>query len=157
MTAFVYAIAEQGGAIKIGVAKEPAKRLRDLQVGHPRALRLVHVAACAEARVVERAAHERLSASRASGEWFDVTEAVAIEAIEAAARGIHANVVDSLLALGFGTQARLAACAGVKQVAVSGWRKRNALPYTKMAALLRNARAYGVTLSANDFHPGLRA
>lgn len=38
----VYAIAEERGPIKIGIARYPDKRLRTMQTGHARELRLIH-------------------------------------------------------------------------------------------------------------------
>jgi hypothetical protein len=41
--AFVYVIGEQDGPVKIGFAKDPVKRLRTMQTGNPRRLRVEHV------------------------------------------------------------------------------------------------------------------
>lgn len=41
--AFVYFIGEEDGPIKIGFAKDPIKRVRAMQAGNPRRLRIEHV------------------------------------------------------------------------------------------------------------------
>lgn len=54
---FVYAIGEEGdGAMKIGLAKDPIKRLRSMQTGNPRRLKIEHV--LVGDRNVEKLLHE---------------------------------------------------------------------------------------------------
>lgn len=53
---FVYAIGEKNGPIKIGVAKDPISRLRSMQTGNPRRLRVERVV-CAEMET-EKLLHE---------------------------------------------------------------------------------------------------
>jgi hypothetical protein len=44
VSGFVYVIGEEdGGAVKIGVASDPVKRLRQMQTGNPRRLRIEYV------------------------------------------------------------------------------------------------------------------
>jgi hypothetical protein len=63
----VYAIADGAGFVKIGkTAGHPMTRLRDLQVGNARELRLVGYTSAA----TERQLHRRLSRWRTHGEWF---------------------------------------------------------------------------------------
>lgn len=83
----VYVIGCTGQPIKIGIARDPYKRLADLQVGFPHKLQLYWsvVIAGTAAVTVERAAHKRLAAKRLNGEWFDVDPDDAIEAIKVAA------------------------------------------------------------------------
>jgi hypothetical protein len=65
---FVYFIGGGVGCIKIGWAKNPAKRLKALQTGSPIPLYLLAVVAgpCA----LEREYHQRFKAHWSHGEWF---------------------------------------------------------------------------------------
>lgn len=68
-TSYVYFIQRgQAGSIKIGYGKNPAKRLRDLQVGSDRELRLIGVTPGGVA--LERTLHQEFAELRLSGEWF---------------------------------------------------------------------------------------
>lgn len=64
----VYFIQAATGQIKIGIAANPAARLRDLQVGSPVALSLL--CECEGGRPQEREYHRRFAAHRLHGEWF---------------------------------------------------------------------------------------
>ncbi len=70
---FVYFMQEDvaGGAIKIGRAANPVKRLLTLQTGTPRPLRLLCVIP-GGARL-EVTMHAAFAASRMNGEWFEPT------------------------------------------------------------------------------------
>jgi hypothetical protein len=70
----VYVIQGAGGYIKIGWAKNIARRVKELQTGHPEALRLLTV--IAGDLYTESELHRRLSAHRALGEWFYPTPTV---------------------------------------------------------------------------------
>jgi len=62
---------------KIGVAENPHRRLRELQIGNPKKLiiqLLVWFPTRDMARAVERAMHERFAEFNTSGEWFDGSE-----------------------------------------------------------------------------------
>lgn len=71
----IYAI-QRGldGPIKIGLAKDPSKRLGDLQVGCPDQLVLLAVGDLPNA--AEKAFHRRLDAHHVRGEWFMPTDEV---------------------------------------------------------------------------------
>jgi hypothetical protein len=67
---FVYFIGEGfGQPVKVGWAADPQRRLRELQIGSPRRLAVLH--ARPGTKKDERALHHRLKASRLSGEWFE--------------------------------------------------------------------------------------
>jgi hypothetical protein len=70
---FVYFIqAEDGGLIKIGWALNPAKRLRDLQIGSPVKLKIL---ATVEGRRADEAwLHRVFHDSRRHGEWFETSD-----------------------------------------------------------------------------------
>lgn len=81
---------------KIGIAENPAKRVRALSGTAGRSLRLVTVHRVKDASAVERMTHWLLAGSRGLGEWFGVTEAEAnaaiIEAVRRVEEGGHAPV-----------------------------------------------------------------
>ena len=64
----VYFIRAGQGAIKIGIARDPRKRLLELQVGTSDELRILHTIPGTED--TERALHERFAHLRLRGEWF---------------------------------------------------------------------------------------
>lgn len=77
---YVYVIfCEDAGAIKVGRARDPECRLRDLQVGNPLALVLLRYARGGER--TERELHGALAADWIRGEWFRLTDH-AVEVIE---------------------------------------------------------------------------
>jgi hypothetical protein len=84
---YVYVIGPNTGLQKIGIATDPRGRLAALQTASPSKL-ILHASIAVPfgaAHDVERRAHHRLRAARASGERFDVTAEEAIEAVEIAA------------------------------------------------------------------------
>lgn len=62
------------GFLKIGIAADVAKRIRELQTGQPHPLQCVGY--CAGGREKEAAIHKALANHRACGEWFADTQAV---------------------------------------------------------------------------------
>lgn len=72
----VYFITD-GLMVKIGVAKRPELRLREMQFGHPRLLRLL---ATTEGDVpAERRYHQAFAAHRIRGEWFSLCPEIEAE------------------------------------------------------------------------------
>lgn len=76
---FVYLIAAQSGRedgpVKIGIAENPERRLRDLQTASPFPLVLIHTFAFptrAIAREMESQFHTMEVARKAVGEWFSI-------------------------------------------------------------------------------------
>lgn len=65
---FVYFIGGETGAIKIGVARQPYRRLATLQSSSPIPLRILAMAMGGQKE--ERFFHERFAAHRLHGEWF---------------------------------------------------------------------------------------
>lgn len=78
MISHVYLIRENGTPfVKIGVAKDPANRLRSVQTGNPRQLFLVSTIRCASEKAAfetEAKLHTRYDHVSVCGEWFDDTE-----------------------------------------------------------------------------------
>lgn len=58
------------GPIKVGIAKDPAKRMRDLQIGNPERLRLLGFSDLEVDGFQEGLLHLELAEHRLSGEWF---------------------------------------------------------------------------------------
>ena len=63
--------------IKIGKARDPDARLRDLQVGSPVKLKMLGKVKCRDdshARSIEKFAHSLFYKQRKRGEWFRLSE-----------------------------------------------------------------------------------
>lgn len=75
---YIYIIgsSETPAVCKIGLAKDPAKRLSQLQTGHPMPLKIWHTFHCQSREMAlhrEQKAHKLFSQHRMSGEWFGVS------------------------------------------------------------------------------------
>jgi hypothetical protein len=64
----VYMIRAEGGDMKIGTAKDPLARMRQMQTGMPQKLRIVRV--LEGSRAEEQGLHKRFAEYRLTGEWF---------------------------------------------------------------------------------------
>ena len=74
---FLYVIGD-GFCNKVGIAKDPNMRLKQLQTGHPNQLELLEtykLRSKADAFELERAVHRELAEMRARGEWFNASRA----------------------------------------------------------------------------------
>lgn len=82
--AFIYLMASAHNVIKIGLAKDVAKRRRTLQIGQPFDLKVLHRLEVSDdaALEVERAIHKRLKRYRIRGEWFRLERGLAISTAE---------------------------------------------------------------------------
>lgn len=74
MEALVYFIRAGEGPVKIGVARDPERRRRELQTGHPAPLRVI--AAVPGDERVERYFHRLLAEDHLHGEWFKPSDEV---------------------------------------------------------------------------------
>lgn len=83
-----YLVAAEGSPlVKIGIASDPARRLRELQTGQPMDLTLLWSAT----GDFERDLHAHFAAYRVRGEWFDLTSlGDAIDVVKAAVGEIEA-------------------------------------------------------------------
>ncbi len=90
---YVIESAEGVRGVKIGVARNPKSRLRDLQVARPDLLRVagVVVPSAGTALAVEQAAHAVAARYRLQGEWFDLSAEAALEAVRMADAAIAAG------------------------------------------------------------------
>lgn len=87
----VYVIASAPDCHKIGIAYDPAKRLRSLNGASPVPLTLVASSPSEEARKVEAMAHWLLRDSHLQGEWFRVSQERALAALAEAAEAVAAG------------------------------------------------------------------
>lgn len=89
-TGYVYVMDGETGEIKIGVSREPAKRLLQVRsnVGHP--LELIAAWAHPQPYMVEREAHSDLAEFRTTGEWFAIGVYTAFEAVCRAIQAVDA-------------------------------------------------------------------
>ena len=70
---FVYLIRGNNGKYKIGIAKEPKKRLKQLQTGNSDVLTIIETYQSENASKIESTLHNRYSYLRNAGEWFDLS------------------------------------------------------------------------------------
>ena len=69
----VYLIRGNDGRYKIGIARNPKKRIRQLQTGNSDKLTLIETYQSENAFKIETALHNRFSYVRQEGEWFDLS------------------------------------------------------------------------------------
>ena len=85
-TTAIYVIGSARGPKKIGLAANPMLRIRAIQTGHGKPIKLLH--ACivprAASSAIERRAHWLLRESKTHGEWFDVSANAAKRAVDQA-------------------------------------------------------------------------
>jgi predicted GIY-YIG superfamily endonuclease len=73
-TVYIYFIQSGYGAIKVGMAKNPEKRLANMQTSIPKSLRLLAAIPLPDrksARALERELHDLFKDERIRGEWFN--------------------------------------------------------------------------------------
>lgn len=73
----VYFIRDGCGNIKIGVAQDVLRRMKELQTSNPNKLEIVsclHLPRLDHAYMVETELHKKFSNVRKQGEWFDENE-----------------------------------------------------------------------------------
>lgn len=69
----IYCEHRDGVHIKIGISKNPQKRLKQLQTGNISTLKLFRTLTCFskfQAAIIEKHLHNRFSDKRSNGEWF---------------------------------------------------------------------------------------
>ena len=83
---FIYAIgSEDSQNVKIGISKDPEKRLKHLQTGNSATLQLLAAHRSADPDFSERAAHAIARPFREHGEWFSIGQEYAIRIVEVVA------------------------------------------------------------------------
>lgn len=73
--------------MKIGKSVDPARRVAQLQGGHPYKLRVLLLWEHHDTHAVESAVHRRLAGSRMAGEWFAIALGEARSAVEEILKG----------------------------------------------------------------------
>lgn len=74
-TSFIYVIGGIDPPYKVGVSRDPARRLKSLQTGYPYPLQ-VHYSKATEickTKLLEQVIHRHLKMYKTNGEWFDIT------------------------------------------------------------------------------------
>lgn len=61
------------GVYKIGVSKNPSKRLKEVQTGNPSPVEIVQLYETNNAYKIEKALHNRYSHFNTHGEWFELS------------------------------------------------------------------------------------
>lgn len=69
----VYLIRGNDGRYKIGIAKNPKKRISQLQTGNSDKLELIESYPSENASKIETALHNQFSHIKLNGEWFDLS------------------------------------------------------------------------------------
>jgi len=69
----VYLIRGNNGKYKIGIAKNPSQRIKQLQTGNSDKLQLIETYQSENASKIESTLHNRFGHLRNEGEWFDLS------------------------------------------------------------------------------------
>jgi hypothetical protein len=71
---YIYVIGGDEPPFKVGISKDPTKRLKNLQTGHPYPIRIHSLTetCVTKTKLLETVIHRNLKHLRTSGEWFDV-------------------------------------------------------------------------------------
>lgn len=70
----VYVIQNELGFVKIGIAKDPEKRINMIQIGSPFRMWIRDYKRVPDARRIEKFLHDRFNKYHLRGEWFDIPE-----------------------------------------------------------------------------------
>lgn len=79
----VYVMSAGARHVKIGIATDPYRRVREVQTGNPQGVRIIKAWPSHLARRVERKAHKMLAKYRTKAEWFEVPVKVAVMVVDA--------------------------------------------------------------------------
>lgn len=71
---YIYVIGSDNPPYKVGISRDPARRLKSLQTGHPFPLQLHYTKETdiCKTKLLETVIHRHLKMHKTSGEWFDV-------------------------------------------------------------------------------------
>ncbi len=70
---YVYLIRGNDGRYKIGIAKNPSQRIKQLQTGNSDKLEIIESYQSENASKIETTLHNRYAYARQEGEWFDLS------------------------------------------------------------------------------------
>ena len=73
-TSFIYIIGSKNPPYKVGISKNPNRRLRNLQTGHPYPLQIHHIIETniSQTKLFETILHRNLKHYKTNGEWFNM-------------------------------------------------------------------------------------
>jgi hypothetical protein len=73
-TSYIYVIGGDAPPYKVGISKDPQRRLKNLQTGHPHKLSIhsIKETDVAKTKLLESTIHHHLKHHRTHGEWFDL-------------------------------------------------------------------------------------
>ncbi len=75
MKKYVYLISDSKSYIyKIGISSNPIKRLKSLQTGNDKTLKLIKKVLCENYSKVETTLHNKYNHLKINGEWFELSE-----------------------------------------------------------------------------------
>jgi len=89
----IYVITTDKGICKVGISNNPTLRLEQLQTGSTYPLRLVYQAVHPDASRIEALVHHDLASKHTYGEWFQVPDVVAKDAIARAAAKLGKPII----------------------------------------------------------------
>lgn len=71
---YIYVIGSDNPPYKVGISKNPERRLKNLQTGHPQKLRIhtLKETDSTKTKLLESAIHYHLRLHRTHGEWFNM-------------------------------------------------------------------------------------
>ena len=74
-TSFIYIIGSDKPPYKVGISKNPNKRLKNLQTGHPYPLQIHHIVETniIQTKLLETVIHRNLKFYKTNGEWFNMS------------------------------------------------------------------------------------
>ena len=74
-TSFIYIIGSNKPPYKVGISKNPNRRLKNLQTGHPYPLQIHHLIETNinKTKLLETIIHRNLKFHKTNGEWFDMS------------------------------------------------------------------------------------
>jgi len=81
---YIYIIEAKENKIKIGISKDPEKRLKQLQTGSFDKLKLVYKVEVKkeQSRYLEKKIHHNNNFNRINGEWFCISKQTAISEVD---------------------------------------------------------------------------
>jgi len=84
MSSYIYIIGSENPPYKIGISKNPERRLKNLQTGHPHKLKIIELRKTdsKKTKLLESVIHKHLDRYRLNGEWFDIPLEKAINHVD---------------------------------------------------------------------------